>query len=733
MIASTSLSLRSSPTALQGRRLQLARGVWLFLVACLLVLYVVQLDEHLRSFRATFFYDMRLHEAYGAVTGLLPRKSFALYVLMLQLAAMGACVIVGVILAWQRPDDWMVLLAALVLIWAPFGFGLLGYTETYTAVSWRFWRLLELMRTMVGTIGLSALVLLFLIFPTGRFEPPWMKWALAPLGSMIVIGMIGLEAAAPLGITWELLMLGLLALLCLAVGAQVYRYRRVATAMQRQQTRGVVLVLALFPAWMIISLVVEALVIPPWRSVAALLQLHLNIVIPILIPLTLGIAALRHQLWDVAPIVRRTFVYTLLTLCVAGLYVLAVGITASVLRIENNLLLTVLVTGAAALLAQPLRARLQRMVNRFLYGERDAPAAVLARLGERLEVTAATDQVLPAIAATIGQALKLPYVAVAVREGDNWQPAATYMAPSPRGVTAGAEGETWVAREMIKTPLFYQREQIGELWTAPRATKELLAPADLALIEQVAQHAGPALHAARLAADLQRSREQIVLAGEEERRRLHRDLHDGLGPQLASLVLRIDAARNWLHRDPTKAEALLEEMKQQMQGAIGDVRRIVYDLRPAALDQLGLAAAIEQYAARLGGERLQIEVTAPEVLPPLDAAVEVAAYRIALEALANVLQHAEARRCRVTLALAGGMVLEVADDGCGLPPTPQLGIGLRSMRERAAELGGTFTIEPRAEGGTCVRVWLPLTKAGMSQGGSYGPQDTVSRRSSTVS
>ena len=247
------------------------------------------------------------------------------------------------------------------------------------------------------------------------------------------------------------------------------------------------------------------------------------------------------------------------------------------------------------MLAHPIRQWLQRLVNRFLYGERDAPAAVLTRLGERLEATATAGQVLPAIADTVGQALKLPYVAVAIQAGNVWKPAASYQ-------TAGRSGdggqEKWP--NLIKTPIFYQREQIAELWAAPRSAREQLTRADLALIEQVAQHAGPAIHAAQLAADLQRSREQIVLAAEEERRRLQRDLHDGLGPQLASLVLRVDAARNWLRRDVAQADALLEELKLQMQGAVGDVRRIVYDLRPPVLDQLGLVQAMRQYAERSG-------------------------------------------------------------------------------------------------------------------------------------
>ena len=715
MIASTSLSPRLSPTALHGWRLHLVRGAWLLAVGCLLILYALQLDEHLRNFQTDFFYDLELHDSYPAVASLLSRRQFSLYVLLLQLVATAACITVAAILAWRRPDDWMVLLAALILIWAPLNFGLLGYAETYMAVSWRYWRLLEFLRLFTSMVGMSALVLLFLVFPDGRFVPHGMKWALVPLAVMIVIGTIGLDAVAWAGITWELLMMSLITLLVVAAAAQVYRYLRVATPGQRQQTRAVVLVLALFPAWLLVSLLAERLATPPWRTVVYFVRLHLNIVIPPMVPLTLGVAALRYQLWDVAPIVRRTFVYTLLTLCVAGIYVLVVGVAASSLRIENNLLLTVLVTGAVAMLAQPLRQRLQRWVNRFLYGERDAPATVLARLGERLEATAAADQVLPAIAGTVGQALKLPYVAVAVRAGDGWRPAATYRAYTNGNGDAARDAidradsglpTNWPG--LVKTPLFYQREQIGELWSAPRSPGERLTAADLALIEQVAQHAGPAVHAANLAADLQRSREQIVLAGEEERRRLHRDLHDGLGPQLASLVLRIDAARNWLHRDPGKAEALLVELQQQMQGAIGDVRRIVYDLRPAALDQLGLVAAVRQYAEQASGAGLRIEVEAPPALPALDAAVEVAAYRIVLEAVANVVHHADARRCRVRLSLDDELLLEIADDGCGLPATVQPGVGLRSMRERAAELGGAFAVEALATSGTYVRVRLPL-------------------------
>ena len=158
-----------------------------------------------------------------------------------------------------------------------------------------------------------------------------MKWALVPLAAMIVIGTAGLEAVAWTGITWEMLFGSLVMLLVAAVAAQIYRYRRVATPAQRQQTRAVVLVLALLPIWLLTSLLIERFAGPPWNALGSIVQLHLGIIVPTLIPLTLGIAALRYQLWDVAPIVRRTFVYTVLTLAVASIYILAVGATASTL------------------------------------------------------------------------------------------------------------------------------------------------------------------------------------------------------------------------------------------------------------------------------------------------------------------------------------------------------------------------------------------------------------------
>jgi len=224
----------------------------------------------------------------------------------------------------------------------------------------------------------------------------------------------------------------------------------------------------------------------------------------------------------------------------------------------------------------------------------------------------------------------------------------------------------------------------------------------------VARQAGPIAHAVGLTADLQHSRERLVRARDEERRRLRRDLHDGLGPRLASLTLKLDAARNLLTYDSTAADAMLRDLKADTQAAIADIRRLVYDLRPPALDELGLVVgALREHAASHSTlDGLRITVEAQEELPPLLAAVEVAAYGIALEALTNVKRHAQARECVVRLALDGGLQLKITDDGVGLPAGYQAGVGLTSMRERAAELGGRCVMERRSGGGT--RVWAEL-------------------------
>jgi signal transduction histidine kinase len=418
----------------------------------------------------------------------------------------------------------------------------------------------------------------------------------------------------------------------------------------------------------------------------------------------IGVAVLRYRLYDIDIIINRTLVYGALSAIVAGLYVALVAYLGALFNTGSNLMIALATTGVVAVIFQPLRERLQRGVNRLLYGARDEPYSVLALLGRRLEATLAPPEALDTIVATLAQTLKLPYVAIAL--GPDQEPVALAAQP----------GDASRRGALLTLPLSYHGEPAGELRVAPRAGEAGLSPADQRLLDDLARQIGVAVSAARLTAELQQARERLVTAREEERRRLRRDLHDGLGPALAAQTLKVGSARHFLTRDSATADRLLGELERDIAAALQEVRRLVYDLRPPALDDLGLVGALRLLAAQYSGEVAgpQVAVEAPE-LPPLPAAVEVAAYRIAQEALANAVRHGRAGRCAVRLEVTDGragqprLALEVADDGRGIAPEARGGVGLHSMRERAAELGGSCSVSPRPGGGTLVRAELPLT------------------------
>jgi signal transduction histidine kinase len=494
--------------------------------------------------------------------------------------------------------------------------------------------------------------------------------------------------------------------------AQLYRYRYVSTAVQRQQTKWVVF-------GMMVGMLTDAANLLPPLIFPALTQpgsAHFlyttisEVILPLvflLVPMTIGVSVLRYRLWDIDLIINRTLVYGLLTVCVVVLYVLVVVGLGTLFSVLGNLLISLLATGLIAVLFQPLRERLQRTVNRLMFGERDDPYHVLLRLGQRLETTLTPDAVLPTIAETVAQALKLPYVAI------TWEQAEA----ASESVIAASYGKAGEHEISLHIPLVYQQEQVGKLLLASRSPGESLTPDDMKLLHDLAHQIGVAVHTVRLTADLQRltgdlqrSRERLVTAREEERRRLRRNLHDGLGPRLASLTLKLETARNRLAYDPL-ADTLLADLIIRTQEAVTDIRRLVYDLRPPTLDELGLIPALQEHAFQYTDQsQTQIRVEAPECLPPLPAAVEVALFRTAQEALTNVMRHAHASQCTIRLMLdehAHLLVLEVTDNGQGLAPNRNRGVGFASMRERAEELGGTWTVEQLPTGGTCVRTCLP--------------------------
>ena len=414
-------------------------------------------------------------------------------------------------------------------------------------------------------------------------------------------------------------------------------------------------------------------------------------------PVTIGVAIFKYRLYDIDILINRTLVYAALTLIVAAIYVLIVAGSSQLLHNENNLIASLVATGVIAVLFHPLRAWLQGVVNRWLYGERDDPAGVLTRLTSQLETTSSGDSLLAVLVETIASSLKLPYVALWLDREESRLALAAETGAQPAHV------ET--------LSLLHQQETVGELVVAPRAPGETFSAADRQLLAAIARLTAATARTIQLTDQVQEARVRTVSAREEERRRLRRDLHDGLGPVLASQGLKLAAARQLVRERPDVTERLLDEVMRQSENTVAEVRRLVYALRPATLDELGLVEAIREHVDVVGASApVQITVDAPAAVSEIPAAIEVAAFRIVQEALNNVIRHAQARRCAISIASDDGLRIRIEDDGVRLPAETRSGVGLQSMRERATEVGGQCVIENRTQGGVTVRLSLPLDK-----------------------
>jgi signal transduction histidine kinase len=468
-----------------------------------------------------------------------------------------------------------------------------------------------------------------------------------------------------------------------AAASVTLRWRR-ADRTRRQQLKWFLAVLPVMAASIIATVVAPGPV-----------SLAVGLLAGTLLPLAIGVAVLRYKLYEIDILLNRAVLYGLLTAGVAAVYLAVVTLASLLFGVQGRgLAVQVVATALAAAALFPLRDRVQRRVNRLFYGDRGAPYEALARLGRRVEVASDTETALNSVVKTIADSLRLPYAALELRLGDGWSPAAAYgEAPS----------------QVVAFPLTSQRETVGRLLVGTRSRGEQLGPDDERLLADLARQAGPATHAVALRRALDASRAGLVTAQEEERRRLRRDLHDGLGPTLAGLTLGLDTARARSAGQPELQE-LLGKLKAETQRAVTDVRRIVYGLRPPALDEFGLVGSLREEVGRLQYEAPALTVTldAPgDGLADLPAAVEVACYRIVTEALTNVTRHAHASRCSVRIRLGHDLDVDVRDDGTGLPEGWRAGVGIASMRERVTELGGELVIEPSLPHGTRINARLP--------------------------
>jgi signal transduction histidine kinase len=593
------------------------------------------------------------------------------------------CVSVGISIVARKPAETIAWFVSLFLI--ALGTANAPFTEALAAQ----WPRLAFAATVGFFILTGSFVVLLFVFPDGRPVPTWS----GPLSLVLVCAIFLLRGSVALHPT-EALFAALIASLLAGLGAQVYRYRKTADPGGRKQTRNVGIAFAVAVGAQILVPALEPLPAFADPGVGALVYDLATVTVMnlafCLVPLAIAQAVLRRRLWSRDAFINRTLVYGGLTAVLLTVFVAVAGGLGGALSADRNLL-SLVGAGLVAVLFAQLRDRLQRGVNRLMYGRRDEPYEVMAELGRKLESSLAAESVLPTLVRTVADSLSLPYAAIEL-EGD----------PAPAAETGSRQPAA------VRIPLVYGTERVGELVVGPRSAGTQLSQPELELLQNLARQASPAVHAVHLTRDLQSARERLVNSREEERRRIRRDLHDGLGPTLASMTLQADAARESLDADPAAARRILDDLVEQLQESTADIRRLVYELRPPALDDLGLSGALRSHLDRADSENLHMHLDLPEDLPPLPAAVEVAAFRIAQEAVANVVHHAGATSCSVSLKVADELLtVEVSDDGSGIPAVPNAGIGLRSMRERAHELGGECLVSNRPDGGTRVLARLP--------------------------
>ena len=408
------------------------------------------------------------------------------------------------------------------------------------------------------------------------------------------------------------------------------------------------------------------------------------------LPVGMGVAVLRYRLDDLDLLVNRSLVWVVMSAAILAVFAGAVALLSATVLDDRPVVASALGTGVVAATFDPLRRRVQGSVDRLLFGDRSRPQAVLLRLGQRMQSASEPGTMLVDFVHTLASALRVPFVRMLVE--------------SPEGLLLTAVEHGRRQEALVSLPMVAHGERVGHLEVAPRRSGEAFTRGEQELLRDVSGQAAIAARSYRMTLDLQHARAVLVRSREEERLRLRRDLHDGLGPALAGTRMQLVAARSRLPAD--EVAGLIDSSLEVLAECTGEVRRLVDGLRPPALDQ-GLEAALRHRAEALL-EGLDGDVVVDGDLGGLGPAIEVAAYRIVTEALTNAVRHAGATRVDVRL-VCGPAVLEavVADDGRGGADTRVGGVGLESMAVRAEELGGSLDVTSGPHGST-VRARLPL-------------------------
>jgi two-component system, NarL family, sensor kinase len=459
----------------------------------------------------------------------------------------------------------------------------------------------------------------------------------------------------------------------LALAALTVRWRR-ADADKRRATAWVLYGAALSGVFVLVAILTDVMEFVGAVGVAIL-------------PACCLVALARHPLWDLHLVVRRSLVYGGLTAAVAAAYAGVVGLVGGAAGASTGA--PIVATAVVAMLVLPLHHLLRRVVNRIVYGQPEDPYVTTSRLSQRLGSAVAPDQVttvvLPEILAGVVRALQLRHLSLAMADGRSF----AFGTPVP---------------DPVELPLRHAGRLVGVLRVGPAHGG--LTRSERRAIEDVAAQAAVAVHGVLLMGELQRERERVIAAREEERRRLRRELHDGVGTALAAACLQAEAANHLLAENVEDGRALLTRLGEQLREAVVDVRAVTRNLRPAMLDELGLVGALRELGARSSGPERPVDVEVGE-LGDVPAAVEVAAYMVVAELVTNACRHSAASRVLVAAGRHDGdLSVRVSDNGCGIDPDAVAGVGLGSVRRRVEEVGGR--LEHRPGPGTTIEAWLPL-------------------------
>jgi signal transduction histidine kinase len=623
------------------------------------------------------------------------------------------------------------------------GVALTQFVTAYTVYGYRANSSLpgKSVAALVGEYGLlwsaGPLALLFLLFPDGR--PPTRKWRFVAWGilgglAIALIGYVlkpetlngyrdfGVEIPNPSGIAAMarvspiIIAAGTLITLlssALAIVALRYRYKRSAGE-QREQIRWLAFVgaiaLVLFVIWVLSILIFEAAEVStggfPWVD---LVLAVLALTVAFGIPVATGIAILRYRLYDIDVVINKTVVYGALAGFITLVYVgIVVGIGTAIGQGDRpNLALSILATAVVAVAFQPVRERVQRFANRLVYGERATPYEVLSHFGERMASTVATEDLLPRMAEILAQGTGAARTEVWLKVGPELRQAASLpqgIGDAPKVLPLSGGQVPMIEGADRSIPVRHQGELLGAL-SVTKARGEPLTPGDAKLLEDLASQAGLVLRNVKLIEELRASRQRIVSAQDEERRRIERNIHDGAQQQLVALNVRLGLAKALLRKDAEKTREMIEHLQGETVDALENLRDLARGIYPPLLADKGLVAALEAQARK---SPVPVHVEADD-FGRLKQDAEAAVYFCVLEALQNIAKYASASRAVVRLTQQDDKAaFAVVDDGRGFDTERvKAGSGLTNMTDRIEALGGSISIDSRPGEGTTVTGSLP--------------------------